>query len=328
MLIYKMKTKNKTKIMILLAVIIFSLMIIGCQPIDDYTDFSMKDIRKGNQGLEIKFLKNTPPDVLYENDPNVFISLSVANRGATHIKEGAIAIAREEDYLSFDRFFSNGRQIEEPILFDLRGKTFQNRYGDEIALEVEGHTKDLTLSKFQDSLLTVTGCYDYQTILSESVCIEPDQYKNQMISKACRSEDLAPSTQGAPVNVKSVGIQSKRVNNDITRNIFRIKVGNDRQGKVITKGIAEEMCSSGTVRDIEGIDYRKVLDFVNVTAHLSGKDMKCNNDGMVFLENGKSGETLCKIDTRQPGTYVAPLVIELNYGYTFTVSKSFKIEKI
>tara|TARA_Y100000034_G_scaffold20236_1_gene23091 strand:+ start:1 stop:954 length:954 start_codon:yes stop_codon:yes gene_type:complete len=313
-------------VMFLMLVLVLS----GCSPVNNYAQLTQRDLRKGSKGLEVKFLKGIPPDTIFENDPSVFMSISVDNVGASDIKNGVLSLGFEQDYLVLDKIIMDDKEYEvnAPIVFDMEGKSLDNPYGGQTFLEIDSHSKDISLSKFQDTVVMATACYDYQTILGESVCIDPIQSRTQMHTKACQSSDFSPSSQGAPVNVQSVSIQSKKVTDDKVRTIFRIKINNNGNGKVVAKGISSKLCSSASLREIPNFDYRRVLDMLKVNVKLGEDIVKCKNDGVVKLENGKSGEAICEIDTPLRGEYVTSFVVQLDYGYTFTVQRKLKIEKI
>ncbi len=328
-----MKTKikkNRTvfiNLFLLLSLVIIIFSLTGCQD-SSSTQLTEERLRTGTKGLVIKFIKDSPPKIVFENDPAVFISLSVENLGVTDVKKGVIAFGREEDYLAFDEIRLNGDKVNEPVVFDIEGKSLNNPFGGKVFLEIEAHSKDITLSKYQDTSIQVNTCYDYQTILQEEVCIDPIQNMNQLGSRACVAKNLNPGTRGGPVNVKAVEVMSTKIGSNIVRNVFRIKVNNDGKGKVITKGIAELMCSHESIRGIEGVDYRKAWDFVQITARLGKEEMSCKNNGVIKLEKGKTGETICEIETLLREAYVTPLYLQLDYGYTYSIYKNFQIENI
>ncbi len=321
------KSMNKNcKLFIIVLTIILSIIVSGCTPIDGGgTQFTMKDLRKGNKGLEIKFIKDAPPNVVFENDPNILIALSVENLGASDIKNGVISIGVEEDYMSINEINFNNEDKTDLIVFDLEGKSIDNPIGGYAPLEIYTTSKDISLSRLQDTSARIFSCYDYQTILEESICLDPVEIRKDMSSKACVGGNFAPGTQGAPVNVKKVDVLSKRITGNKVRHIFRIKVGNDGRGNVIIPGISEEMCSN---KELDSEKRRRVFDLVKVKVKLGIDNIKCRNNGVVKLTNGKLGETICEIDTTQLGEYVTSLVIQLDYGYMFNIARDFKIEKI
>ncbi len=144
---------------------------------------TMKDMRKGSKGLEIEFVRNAPPEIIFQNDPTVYINLMLSNLGASGIVNGVIAIGREEDYLSIKEVRLEGVTVPEPVVFNLEGKSLNNPVGGLISLEMDAVSKDITLSKYQDSSLRITACYDYHTIMEESVCLDPIQDRNNMHAK-------------------------------------------------------------------------------------------------------------------------------------------------
>ena len=282
------KSMNKNcKLFIIVLTIILSIIVSGCTPIDGGgTQFTMKDLRKGNKGLEIKFIKDAPPNVVFENDPNILIALSVENLGASDIKNGVISIGVEEDYMSINEINFNNEDKTDLIVFDLEGKSIDNPIGGYAPLEIYTTSKDISLSRLQDTSARIFSCYDYQTILEESICLDPVEIRKDMSSKACVGGNFAPGTQGAPVNVKKVDVLSKRGKKvlGIDPNEKLIELAKQEAPELnIKKGSAEDIDEivKGKVDSILMID---VLEFIEKDSEILKKvNNHLNDNGQLVL---------------------------------------------
>jgi len=322
------KTKTNKLFIKTLVFIIFIILIFTLTSCKKETNLTVKNYRTGTDSLIISFLHESPPDIIYENDPNVYIGLSVKNKGASDIEKGIITIGRSEDYLLIDKFRFMGQEVKEPIMFDLAGRSNSIPYGGEFTLDMDAHTLDITLSKYQNTVLYIYACYDYQTILEHSVCIEPDRHLTQLKKEPCKAKDISPGTQGAPVNVKKVYVQSNTVTGNKIKNTFRIKVGNDKNGQVIAKGTSKQICTN-EFSSTQDDPYKKVFNVVKVEGSLGKDKLKCKRDGIVTLDKDtKTGEISCEVITDHLSVYETNLVLKLDYGYQIYETKELKIKKI
>src|SRR3989344_1316217 len=318
-------------------VIIFLVVMAGCaksSTVDTQT-ITTKDIYTGSDGLLISFLPNAPPDEVFE-DSYAPLGLRIENKGAYNIQQGNIVIALENDYMdliqgslqtsSNDAGFIDDRHLE----FDLAGKGLSRSIGDQDILTVNMKIHELeTLSQTHDSNVAVTACYEYLTFATETVCLDTDVYNVKNRAKGCTVADVSLTDQGAPIAVTK--IQTKMLPQDFgVVPQFIISIENKGSGLVFQPGKAEDACSS------EKLDYTS-LNKVNVQAYLQrGGDtqlLQCSpSEGseaaIATLKDG-SATVRCVLEegiSEQEGTFSTPLSIEIQYGYTTTISKRVTIK--
>ena len=311
--------------------IIFSLLVLvvlvltGCNGGSDKSITDV-DVRTGFEGLVMEFTKNAPPDKVFED--SVFpIAIHLRNKGASDVKEGFFVLGFEKTYVDFaDR----KKEITE---FEIKGKSIFNLNGDEEFITLNAETKKVgAQSETHPSTILATACYPYESTLGTSVCVDTDIFGTKLREKACQVKDLQfGKGQGGPVTITKIEtrmLPDADPDLDVVKPLFIIYVENKGKGEVITSNKIKSACSS------EALNY-KDFNRIEIRASLSGKELNCNvagqESGAEIRLREKKDMIRCILNEgigRNQDAYTAPLKIELNYGYTFTISKNIIIEKI
>lgn len=303
---------------IVLILITLILIISGCTtqkgPSVSITE---RDIRVGTDGLVIEFNKNMPPQQVYESE--IFpVGIKLSNKGAFDIVGGYLLLNIEKDILDFQKG-------SEKVNIKIDGKSLGNPQG---GYEIKnyllkprmfgGETETIT------SVMIATACYNYKTFFTESVCVDTDFYNARGWKKACSASDASfGSGQGAPVAVTK--IEPKMFEeNGILKPMFIIHIKNVGKGQVIDSTKVADMCSA------KGIS-REDINTMNLTANLGDekKALVCNPS--VLKLKDKEEEVRCTFETgidKEVQPYTTILGVELDYGYTESVSKSVEIRKV
>lgn len=365
-----------TKKLILISGILFLIVLTGCEGGGKFfsgisgKDRSITDVdvRKGVQGLTMEFLKNAPPESVFEGSDEddgtgIFpIAVELSNKGAHDIKptdityknEGGgdveaiisptLVFGFEKTYVDFDSA-SKQKLIAEGVMddkgkikFDIEGKSVFNPFGDDEFITINAKAKRIgEQSEKQPSTILATTCYPYKTIFGTSVCIDTDIYGISQGQKACSITDLNfGEGQGAPVTITKVETRMLPQGENKIKPLFLIHIENKGNGEVIKLSETEKACTK------ESLDY-KDFNTVIISATLSGNQLDCRIEKVGEPEPAeirlreKKGIVRCtlepindKVELIDTGrdAYVSPLSIELDYGYTFTISKDIIIEKI
>ncbi|MBN4049239.1 hypothetical protein JYT91_01335 [archaeon AH-315-M20] len=311
---------------ILLFSIIFVVVLSGCKGSSGSKPITDVDVRKGTDGLVIEFTKNAPPDRVFED--SVFpIAMHLRNKGASDIKQGFLALGFEKTYVDF------ADEKEESIEFEIKGKSIFNINGDEEFITLNAKTKKVgAQSETHPSTILATACYPYKTILGTSVCVDTDIFGTKLRDKACEVKDIQFSKgQGGPITITKIEtrmLPSADQDPDKVKPHFIIFIENKGNGEVIASDKIKDACSN---KPLNYKDFNKI----KITASLSGKELNCNigekKDITEIRLREKKDMVRCTLEDgvdRNQDAYTAPLQIELNYGYTFTISKDIIIEKI
>ncbi|MCH8003394.1 MAG: hypothetical protein IH934_02085 [Nanoarchaeota archaeon] len=237
--------------------------------------------------------------------------------------------------------------IENDLLDEIKGKSIFSPNGDQELITINAQTKKIgAQSETRPSTILATACYPYKTIFGASVCIDTDIYGERRGKKVCSITDLRfGEGQGAPVAITKIETRMLPLPEDsnLVKPHFLIHIENKGNGEVVELSKVEQACTS------ERLDYRS-FNTIIIKASLSGKPLDCRikKEGpkaeppppaptTIRLRDKENlvrctlelipGEVDELIDINRDA-YIAPLSIELEYGYTFTISKDIIIEKI
>jgi hypothetical protein len=340
---------KKNKKIIFIIAILSLLVISGCEsgglfgggrggkrPITDV------DIRKGIDGLDMEFASNAPPVSVFEESPFP-IAVELRNKGAFDIKATEIMYNDEDDnevtdtidgviVFGFERAYADVKTAgEERQEFEIDGKSIINPDGDVDFKTVDAQTKKIgAQSETHSSTILATACYPYNTTFGSSVCVDPDIYGMRKEKKACDIKELNfGDGQGAPVAVTKIETRMlPEEDGSVVNPHFLIFIENMGNGEVIDLSKVEKACTN------EPLDYTD-FNSIRIKAELSGELLNCSVDdegpGIATIRlRDKEDMVRCTLEEGidlSRDAYMTPLRIELEYGYTFTISKSIIIEK-
>ncbi len=309
---------------IILTVLILILFFgFGC---DQKTEEPSVDYRKGTQGIVMNFMTDMPPATMYDNMP-IDLVVEIKNKGAypqpNPITGWAINVISPTTkgigtlYLSgFDNTLIVGmpKRIDIP---QLEGQSPYNPEGGYDVVSFRGNILNFdsrNIDNYNANFL-VTSCYKYETISSQTVCVDPEPYSTKEKTKVCT---IPPSYslsggQGAPVAVTK--IEEIVLSNKIQ---FKIYLKNVGDGKVIDKNRLNIDCPYS-------LDYTN-LDKVYVSGRVSGYSLSCRPNNPIILINGV-GTVICTIPkpAMSKSAYTTPLQVKLEYGYSSSIQKGVEI---
>ena len=268
--------------------------------------------------------------------------------------EGFLSIGLENDYIlppkKIENLLGANVKLDDPqtITFELTGKDLENSQGEREVITFILETKDLkTLdphTELRDSTILLTACYKYRTLASADICIDTDIFGFKEKSKACKVEDLELKDQGAPIAITKIEPQMnpEKDKPGFTRPMFIITIENKANGEVIqgNRETVKGACSSTP------LGYKK-WNRVDITAFVlkdgnQKEQLNCNLAHDTEIEGrlnplagvldlkGKEDKIRCQLANPIPeseGTYLTLLFIELDYGYTQSISRTVKIKK-
>lgn len=323
--------------------ILLILFLAGCgsNGNDGQTYFDESDIYTGTDSLGIELMENMPQDEAYQNSVVKF-GMILSNKGAFDITDGFLALSVEDDYLSIDSWDLkgvNGNILSgnEVVTFGLRGKSIRDQNGESgfAIATLKSKTIPKQEPKEHTSTIVLSACYPYHTLLSEAVCVDTDIYNLKNIKKSCEIEDISSSGQGAPIAVTDVKVNMiPDADGSIIKPEFIIKIENLGEGRALFNNPTsiENACTSETLTKD---DFNKII----VWAKLSDKSLKCKpsdkkidpNEYVGFVDITEENlEIRCVLDegiSLDKGTYLSPLLIELKYGYIYSISKDIVIKR-
>ena len=331
------------KIAIILFFAIFLLMIAGCSSSSTKKTDDI-NIRTGFTGVDMEFLKGTPPAKMFEGD-TFPVLIKVRNNGAYSIKKGQaiLSLGVEKDYIKKADLLAGGRitssgDSSKAASFGLEGKSPINAIGDEEVISynlVAGKVDPQ--SETHTSTVIAALCYPYETVLTSNVCVDTDANNLRPAKKACNMQDLVfGNGQGAPVAVTKIEvnmlpvISSGKESADKINPQFLIYIENKDLGTVIRTESVKDFC-------VKSSTEHKNLNIIYVDAYLSNTKLRCQLDvkgspterGHIKLKD-KKDIIWCDLAEGVPAAqdpYLSPLKVELSYGYTQSISANYAMQK-
>jgi len=302
-------SKRKISIIAILAIILI-ISLTGCDNIrKDPDKVDEKKVYTGTEGLAMQFMKDLPPSKIYDASTLIIVT-EVENKGTSDLS-GSKCIAHLH---GFDDNIIRGIDADKYCGKNLWEKSISYPEGGRDTVEFSSDKLDLP--KSVDSLpqkFILTACYEYETIASPIVCIDPQLYKIKAIEDACTVRDVSLSGgQGAPVSINTVEVDMISEN----KVGFTIHISNVGGGTVLRPGVSLTNCLSNLDYD----DYN-IIDYdVDMT---SGSMIDCSPE-KVRLVNDRAS-IYCTFRISGESAYTTPLEINLDYNYLDSISKDVEI---
>jgi len=335
-------------------ILIFALLILilisSCGKED--TQKAVEELRIGTEGVSVTFLPNNPPSIVYADQQRFDVVLEINNRGAYPQVGDPINTLGKVFLGGYDAniLTVNPNSFElKPI--ELQGKSMVNlKGGSTLVTFNDVGINDLNVEKYEPTFLAI-ACYNYYTVAAPNVCIDPDPYSTISQKKVCQVQDVALTSQGAPIAVTKIEEEAFA---DKTQ--FKVTIKNVGAGDVLKS----QSASSGTGASSNIIDKcnpfgqskigREDIDKVYLQeVKIGPQTLQCwpfageklnsgatenvkGNFGYIRLLNGE-GSIICELTKSDPSyseaktAYTTPLRIVLTYAYKTTAERKITIKK-
>lgn len=307
------------------SVFLLALLLVACAPTTQQQQPA--DFRYGTEGLSVRFMPNLPPPEIFENE-QINVMLQVENKGTYSISPNEAEI-----YLSgFDKTIIPNMKAQTgaeyaalPALFGRGPYTAQ---GGIDAVQFSGGPvtlKGQLIDKYTPTILATT-CYKYETIASAQVCIDPKPFVPGSQAKVCTPSFVSTGSQGAPVAVAGVDVKPTPRSTQ-----FVIQIANVGTGDVFDVNRRRECSPFVGLLGFQELNLVRLKD-----VKISGRSIKqsCKpfaDTGRDYIRLINNQATIyCEFGTEQAGTsvYLAPLNVELEYGYRQTISTQVMVRSI
>jgi hypothetical protein len=323
----------------------------------------------GTNGVLIRFQPEAPPGTVAEN--KLFpVRIELQNKGATGVEtdQNRILISFASDPLYITGGVSpydvgtlcdgqatsqqlqqyqqqSGQQTDQNK--SLRGRSYGFPDGEAvqcgIPLENSFRTKPVFGQRESpETTLTASVCYAYRTNLSATVCIDTNQFEQNVRAQACKGEDLTfTGGQGAPIEITQIEVKAWPVisqggGTTSVRPEFIIHLKNSGNGTLIgTDDLnLKDAC---ILRQVP----KDKLSAVRVNATMGTIPLTCGYgttteyQGVVQLNNNE-GEITCTVPDEALGksifastqNFLSTLQVTVTYLYKSSTSTSIKIQRI
>jgi len=255
----------------------------------------------GTDGVVI-IIPSVPKEL--SSGQGIEIPITLQNVGAHKVQNAVLTIT------GYNPEYVNFRTTPKVEGINLEGKT---RYipGEKITKFFTISSITVPESTVRTEVFDVFVCYQYQTIATAVVCINPQlAFGETAVISGCDFADAKISaSQGAPVAVTKVQTWYYSDKNEVEFRIFVKDVSN--KGVVIENSAYSRFClSSSPVKE---------LDLVDIKAYIGGQEINCyigNEQVSRFkiIEEGYSVVCRTPYDMYEQA-FTTPLSLMLSYGY-------------
>jgi len=308
------------------------------------------NVYTGTEGLTINFLENNPPKETYE-DSELVVMAEVWNKGA-HDLNGS-----EDNYavvnLNFDTLYFTGQNPQLYPLFapsqtqklTLQGKSQSWPTGEKNYMQMANLKVNKITGTREMPTTTVEAsvCYPYETILSQSICMDGDIY-NLETTPVCRNKGAYTfSGQGAPIAITKLEVdmipaglaqgQTTSLGEETSsmklKPSFKITFTNVGKGVVFTSNeylLTQELCSiSNRLYEKDNINTLKIK------VYLGNDELTCMTNSEVKLYSNE-GSIRCEVPQGKVyqinRNYESLLTIQADYYYRTSTSKTVQINRV
>ena len=262
----------------------------------------------GKDGIELSFLKNMPPSIIFIDglSQEIDIVVEAYNKGQSGAVVESYFEGYDPDLISIGEL--EGIEFSED---DGNYKTRYNLQGGYESAETTMEVKSSIITESYGFDLRLVYCYDYVTQASVQVCVDPTPNKDTE-EDSCTPGTVSSGGQGGPVSIDSVNVESMQ-----GKVRLKLNIKDHSGGEVIEAGTE---CSD---------DRRAKKGIVSFTTPKLGEEQ-----GTCVAEDSKikladDGETLVctfNLDEKQ-SAYETILFINLEYRIRDSIEKNIKIIK-
>ncbi len=253
----------------------------------------------GSNGLLIEFDKDAPPSTNFVNEP-IELIIKLTNRGAKELSAGEVkaklkGVAATE---IFKPTTTEAGNKEELLIAELDPTI------SEIELGAITYSPEKMFSAEYKPKIEAEVCFPYATNVNTNNFWISD--KQEDLSKGSIADS---DNSDAPVHI--TGLEEFKATDKVR---LEFTVENVGQGKVVDECFSEEK-SEETVK----------VNILEPSANC--ETLGGSSTGEVKLINGKK-VVRCNVDAPKGESYQTPLVIELEYNYGISLSKTITIKNL
>ena len=290
--------------------ILLVLVLSGCQGFkfgQTKEQASAADVHRGVKGVTMNFVRNAPPDELFEGSP-LDILIELRNEGAAEATGTLYLSGYDATIFPIQPQYTDFT-LEARSTFNTLGgyepKTFSAR---NVALP---SGVDVLNQNF-----LAYACYNYRTEADIQVCIDPNPL-SVLENEVCKP--TAPAVgggQGGPVSITA--IKEDAAPGKVG---FQITITNQGDGQVIEKNSMNNCPQNLKFNDVDTVYY---------AVRLQGAQGDCEPKQRARIATGKQGLIYCRFTLSDSNSlaYQSVLEVDLDYGYLSKVSKTIRVKSV
>src|SRR3989344_7374669 len=308
---------------LLLGVLLLAIVISGCSAPRGGEEPREFNFRTGSEGLVLQFPEGTP-DRIFENDQQIKFTVEIQNRGAYPQFDEIGGLNGFIWVGGFDKSVIDlqpeQRQLDERAL---EGKSEINREGGYWAAVISGRAFNLPSgTPYYRTPMIVTATYNYETVASADICVDPEPRSPYVREKVCQITDFSnvvmSGSQGAPIAVTSIEEDATS-----TALLFRIYVSNVGGGLLINENDISFDPNRGY--DWDELNQVRIADVA--VGNIPMTECRPGIGEYLELRNNR-GVIFCRLATAGlDNAYRAPLNVRLAYGYASSVTRDIEVHR-
>lgn len=305
-----MSPNRQGRLSLALLSVVIVMMVSSCQGGFSSRPSSV-DVHVGSKGIEARFMPSAPPVKVMENVEFPVI-LELENQGTGHVQNGLILFSGDSGFITIE---------ESEGSFSVEGRSKSNPFPGKALIERKAQSLELDPQRqIHEASITATLCYPYETKAGINVCIDTDPLNLALRKKPCSVSSVSGARgQGAPLVVAEIEPSMIPEGEGVIPS-FVIRLQNQGGGLIVDPRKVSLACQPLA-------QSKDLFDRVDIQARLTDTPLVC--DSKVKLEDGKAEVECVSPDafSRALGAYMAPLTINVRYGYTQSLKADVKIER-
>jgi len=323
--------RSKTAILITFAISL-SLLLSSCagfQSSGKQKEIAITEesLRTGTDSLLMSFYENMPPKEVYEEQAFP-IGLVLANKGASDIKNGKIVLSYDDAFLEnlnepWTRNDMPTSTTSNSFPLSIEGKSINNPEGETQVYSKNFRAKLIGENRQSiDASFIATACYDYQTKKGIQICIDPVPF--QKTNKPCEMKAITLESQGAPVAITKVEPKLIPKGNGYELTVD-IHFQNKGKGQIFEKDKIDVACGGTTPKQFFGFLKETALNL-----RLGSDEQNnfiCSPNFIDLSEKDNFFRCTYKTIITETQPYATMLFLQIDYGYTYSVSTTTKVLK-
>jgi len=319
-----MKTHFSNKSTLLILFLILIMLLTSCQGQQGggtiFTDYHI-----GTKGLEVTFIKEAPPQEVFETS-GFEIQALIRNYGAHDIvNKSAATLTIIPSAKQYYNKITQGYTTKDLQFF---GKSLNYPEGEMkhielLKLKTEPITGNFELIPPQINTFDFKLCYPYETHFADDVCIDTDLNGDSLRQQVCKAQAKTyGSGQGAPIAVTEI-IPKMIPVGPYVKPEYVIKIANVGKGSVFAPGIKIDNTN------LETCHPSAQSNIIYINATLQGQQLNCVPTN-IKLKDG-IGQTKCYFEdsqvTQTTSNFVTSITVDLSYNYEQSYKKSVAIKR-
>lgn len=322
------------KILFVLLFIVLAIALSGCpKPAEEGDNISTatgKAYVGGEMGLELSFLANAPPSIVYDKPEgqniNPFdVGVKIENKGEYKVDKGKCKITISGiDPDSFGKSSADFVQVTTEDLINTRRSAGEVIPGTFTMINIQGLAYKYPVSgQVGPFNLRASGCYEYQTEASSNICILKDLLGVTRQEGICKpTETKTIESSGAPVKVTNLE-QSVTGKDNIAFTFIIKHVGGDKN--LVFKN-EDQSCKIGDMTRQNKVEVKVMLGNEDITTECTGID-KTTKLATLYGETGAQIRCTQTLSSTRVD-FVQPVKIVLRYDYYQYVDQELTVRQV